>query len=79
VSNALAKTIDTQFKQTIAAQGGFRIFGISIGASYSKTDERNTHEATFDMTTNTVKVVPKDDTGTATVIGVAGERFEVLS
>lgn len=78
VNNALGKSIDTQFKQTTSGGGGFRIFGIRIGASYSKTDGRNTHEASFDAATNTVKVVPKDDTGVATLIGVIGEKFEVL-
>jgi hypothetical protein len=77
VSDALASSLDTQFKQTIAASGGFTIFGIRIGAKASKTDITETHYASFDRSTNTVSVTPKSDTGVATLVGVIGEKVSI--
>jgi hypothetical protein len=60
VNDALASSLDTHFNKTIAARGGVSIFGISIwGGSASKADERNTHDASFDRASRTVKVVSR--------------------
>lgn len=78
VSGSLATTLDTHFKQTTTVNAGFSIFGTSIwGASVSKTDERNTHSATYDAASRTLKVVPRDNFGAATLLGVAGERISI--
>lgn len=79
VSAEMAESLDTHYKEVVAASGGFRIFGISIwGGSAGHTDERNTHEASFDKASRTFKVVPRDDTGVATLIGVVGSKFNIL-
>jgi hypothetical protein len=79
VGTAFAAQLDTHFKQTTKASGGFRIFGITIwGGSASKTDERNTHSATYNADTRTLKIIPDNDVGTATLVGVIGERINVM-
>jgi hypothetical protein len=76
VGGSLATTLDTHFKQTTKVNAGFSIFGTSIwGASVSKTDERNTHSATYDAASKTLKVVPRDSFGAATLLGVVGQRI----
>lgn len=79
VSASVARTVDTKFKETTQAGGYVYIFGIPIrlGAGGSSTKESNSHTATFDSATNTIKVVPRFETGYATVIGIIGEKFNV--
>lgn len=80
ISDAQASSFDTYYKQVVAASGGFRVFGISIwGGSAGHTDERNTHDATFDRATNTFKVTPRDDTGVANLVGLVGSKFNILT
>lgn len=79
VSASAARTVDTKFKEVTQAGGYVYIFGIPIrlGAGGSSTKESNSHTATFDSATNTIKVVPRFETGYATVIGIIGEKFNV--
>lgn len=80
IGDANADAFDTYYKQVVAASGGFRVFGISIwGGSAGHTDERNTHEASFDRATSKFTVVPSDDTGVATLVGVVGQKFDILT
>ncbi|KAM7194155.1 hypothetical protein V8F20_008075 [Naviculisporaceae sp. PSN 640] len=78
VSDTIAQTIDTKLKETTQASGFVSIFGIPIhlGPSGSSTKESNSHTATFDSATNTFSVVPRFETGYATVIGIIGEKFK---
>jgi len=70
VGTTFAAQLDTHFKQTTKASGGFRIFGLTIwGGSSSRTDERNTHSASYNAETRTLKILPDNDVGTATLVG----------
>jgi len=75
VSDSLATSIDKHIKETTAAGGGFRIFGITVGASASHTTESETHKATFNMATKTLTVVPRDVYGAATLLGIVGSKI----
>ena len=76
-----ASTIDTKMKETTSAGGGIRILGIPIGLSANggSTKEHNTHTATWDNASKTMKILPSSDTGFATVIGVVGEKFKLAT
>ena len=75
-----ASDIDSRFRQTTSASGSLSIFGIPINLSGdgSTTDERNSHTATWDNASKTFKVIPAPETGFATVVGVIGEKFDIL-
>lgn len=77
VSNQLATSINKHIKETTAGGGGFRIFGITIGASASRTTESETHEATFDSNSNTLMIKPRDTYGAATLLGIVGEKIKI--
>lgn len=77
VSDSLATAITKHIKETTSAGGGFRIFGITIGASASHTTESETHEATFDEAAKTLRVVPRDVYGAATLLGIVGTKIEI--
>lgn len=77
VSDSLATAITKHFKETTAAGGGFRIFGITVGASASHTTESETHEATFVAASKTLKVVPRDVYGAATLLGIVGSKITI--
>lgn len=81
VGTKTASTINKKMKETTAAGGGVKIFGIPIGLSAggSSTNEHNSHSAEWDNATMTMKVLPRTDTGIATVIGVVGEKFSILN
>ncbi|KAK4163792.1 hypothetical protein QBC43DRAFT_354274 [Cladorrhinum sp. PSN259] len=75
-----ASQIDTNYKKTTKAGGRITIFGIPIhvGGSGTSTKEVNSHKATWDKASATFKVVPAQDAGYATVVGVVGEKFSIL-
>lgn len=77
VGDSLATAITKHFKETTAAGGGFRIFGITIGASASHTTESETHEATFDSAAKVLRVVPRDVYGAATLLGIVGTKITI--
>ena len=75
-----AEAFDTYYKTVVAASGGFRVFGMTLwGGSAGHTEEQTTHSASFDRATNTFKVVPRDDTGVANLVGVVGSKFNILT
>lgn len=80
VGDKTSRTIDAKFKETTSAGGQLTIFGIHIrlGGSGSHESENNTHDAKWDASTKTLKVVPKDDYGTATIVGIVGEKLNIL-
>ena len=67
-------------KETTSAGGSVSVFGIpiSLGGSGSHTSEQDSHTATWDNASKTFKVIPAVDVGFATVIGVVGEKFNIL-
>ncbi|KAJ1328209.1 hypothetical protein MN608_07545 [Microdochium nivale] len=79
-SDSIASSFDSQYKKAVSAGGSINILGlpISLGASGSSTTEKNTHQADWDAASNTLKVEPKADVQTATVLGVVGEKFSIL-
>jgi len=81
VGSKTASTIDTKMKETTSASGGIKVLGIPIGlgASGSSSQEHNTHTATWDNASKTLKVLPSSDTGFATVIGLFGEKFALAT
>ncbi|EME46423.1 hypothetical protein DOTSEDRAFT_70430 [Dothistroma septosporum NZE10] len=80
IADDQAESFDTYYKTVVEASGGFRIFGMSIwGGSAGHTEEETTHTASFDRATNTFKVVPRDDTGVANLVGVVGSKFTILT
>lgn len=72
-----AREIDTKLKETTQGGGSLNIFGIPIrlGGSASREKVSNSHTATFNEATNTLKIAPRFETGYATVIGIVGEKF----
>jgi hypothetical protein len=77
VGDELSTAIDTHIREVSEAGGGFRIFGITIGASASHTTETDTHAATFDSASRTLTVVPKDLYGAATLLGIVGSKITI--
>jgi hypothetical protein len=77
VDDELATAIDTHFKETSEAGGGFRIFGIRVGASASHTTEIDTHEATFNSASRTMSITPKDVVDAATLLGIVGAKIKI--
>ncbi|KAG8408986.1 hypothetical protein J3459_010776 [Metarhizium acridum] len=67
-------------KEITSAGGNISVFGIpmSVGGGGSRTDERNSHTATWDNASKTLKVVPGPDVGFATVGGVVGDKSDIL-
>jgi hypothetical protein len=77
VGDELKTAIDTHYSETTEAGGGFRIFGIRIGASASHTEEKETHEATWNSAARSLVVKPKDVYGAATLLGIVGSRITI--
>jgi hypothetical protein len=77
VDDELATAIDTHFKETSEAGGGFRIFGIRVGASASHTTVIDTHVATFNSASCTMSIIPKDVVGAATLLGIVGAKIKI--
>jgi hypothetical protein len=77
VGDELKTAIDTHYKETTEAGGGFRIFGIRIGASASHTEENETHEATWNSAGRSLVVRPKDVYGAATLLGIVGVKITI--
>lgn len=75
-----ASTLDSKLKSTTSAGGGISIFGIpiSLGGSGSRSTEENSHVGTWDNASKTLTVEPTSDTGFATIVGVIGEKFNIL-
>ncbi|KAK7967972.1 uncharacterized protein PG986_002249 [Apiospora aurea] len=80
VGASVAQTLDEYFKKDTDASGSLSIFGlaISMGGSAGDNEQRGTHSAHWDSAANTLKVVPKKDTGVATVVGIVGEKFYIV-
>ncbi|KAM7210391.1 hypothetical protein V8F06_014222 [Rhypophila decipiens] len=80
VGATAAGQIDTHYQKTVSAGGSVSIFGIPIGlgGSGSSTEESASHSATWDSASKTFKVVPSDQAGYASVVGLMGEKFNIL-
>lgn len=74
-----AREIDNKLKETTQGGGSLNIFGIPIrlGGNGSTEKISNSHTATFDEATNTLKLTPRFETGYATVIGIVGEKLNM--
>lgn len=77
VSDSLATAISKHISETTSGGGGFTIFGIRIGVSASHTTESETHEATFESASNTLTIFPRDVYGSATLLGIVGEKLKI--
>ncbi|KAM7217518.1 hypothetical protein V8F06_007149 [Rhypophila decipiens] len=79
VGSGVAKTVDNYYNKTVQAGGSISIFGIPIGVggSGSSTDEKTSHMASWDES-KTFKVFPAEEAGYATVVGLMGEKFDIL-
>ncbi|TPX18943.1 uncharacterized protein E0L32_011336 [Thyridium curvatum] len=80
VGASTASTIDTKYKETSSAGGSISIFGIpiGIGGGGSHSEEHDSHKATWDSASKTFKVTPAADVGFATVVGLVGEKLNIL-
>ncbi|KAK7921660.1 hypothetical protein PG985_009682 [Apiospora marii] len=80
LAGSSAVRMDEFFTKSTSVGGSMSIFGvpISVGGSGSMMEEKSTHKAHWDAASNTLKVVPKDDSGTATVVGIVGEKFNTV-
>ncbi|KAM7183141.1 hypothetical protein V8F33_013771 [Rhypophila sp. PSN 637] len=80
VGSGVAETVDNYCDKTVQAGGSISIFGIPIGVggSGSSTDEKTSHMASWDSESKTFKVFPAEEAGYATVVGLMGEKFNIL-
>lgn len=73
-----AKTaFDKDYKKTIQGGGGISIFGFRIGASGSSSEEKESHEHTWNSSSGVLTVNAENARATANVLAVMGEIVSV--
>ncbi|KAK7422459.1 hypothetical protein QQZ08_009511 [Neonectria magnoliae] len=79
LGSSTASTLDQKLKETTSAGGSSSVFGIpiSLGGSGSCTEENQAHKASWDSASNTFTITPIINNNCATVVGLAGECFNL--
>ena len=69
-----AKTsFDKDYKKTVQGGGGVKIFGFSIGATGSSSEENGQHENTWDSSSGELTINSENVRASANVLAVMGE------
>ncbi|KAL2691269.1 hypothetical protein Neosp_001650 [[Neocosmospora] mangrovei] len=69
-----AKTaFDKDYKKTVQGGGGVRIFGFSIGATGSSSEENGSHKDTWDSSSGVLTIKAENVRASANVLAVMGE------